>query len=120
MEMCDEMKKLRSLLDAKGVKWTDLSEVMSESRIEASMQCSNYEFDRNMFDLTFYRTHFEVNNRKYSVIYGYGTYGGYDPVFHKDNKLLELWEIDHGDPHGWLTAEEVIKECFGDVDETNN
>lgn len=54
-----------------------------------------------------------IGNKKYSVVYGYGTYGGYDPLYHKDNGLLEMWPIDGSEsPHGWLTAEDVIKECL--------
>ena len=116
IEMCEEMKKLRSLLDVKGVEWTDESSICSEQMINECLKFYDDKISRRMLDTTIYRTHFIVNNHRCSAIYGYGTYGGYDPIFNQDSGLLELMpDLDNmGDPIGFLTAEEVIQKCFGD------
>ena len=113
LKMCDEMHKLRALLDEKGIEWIDQSDITPDEESEVCLKASNYKFGSDMFDMTIYRTHFSVGKKKYSVVYGFGTYGGYSPVWHKDDALLELWQLNGNDyPHGWLTAEEVIKECL--------
>lgn len=55
MTICKEMIKLRKYLDDKGIKWVDAST------------------DDNLWIC---RTHFELNGFRWSVINGYGTYGG--------------------------------------------
>ena len=52
MIVCDEMKKLRQMLDEKGIEWHDASDVMSESKEWPMWIC---------------RTHFEYNGLKFSV-----------------------------------------------------
>jgi hypothetical protein len=47
-----------------------------------------------------YRTKFTVNGVKYSVVYGFGTYGG-------EYGMLEMM-VGDADPKGWLTAEDII------------
>ena len=84
MKICEEMVKLREGLDKRNIAWVDKS------------------------DLTMYRTHFTYKNHFYSAIFGYGSYGGIDPI---DSQLngdkLELM-IDDNYPQGWLTAEDVL------------
>ena len=78
--MNDEMRKLREYLNAKGIKWQDVS-------------------DDGDYPIT--RTHFKVKRQRWSVIFGFGTYGS-------QHGLLELM-IGNNDPAGWLTADDVIK-----------
>lgn len=79
----NEMQKLRKLLDSMGIKWRDMSSIYSQDK-----QCS------------IYRTKFTVNGVKFSVAYGFCTYGG-------EYGLLEM-KIGDADPTGWLTAEDII------------
>ena len=85
--MPEEMTKLRELLDQQDIEWRDDS------------------FDRKggfpFLDLSIYRTKFRYNGCAYSVICGYGTYGG-------EVGLLEL-RIGDCDPVGNMTAEEVME-----------
>lgn len=105
--MCEEMKKLREMLTERGIEWKDVSSI-------------EHGIDKYHADSTIYRTHFETGGFKYSVIYGYGTYGGYDP-FNGDNPgLLECMtsELNDGCPVGYMTAQDVInvidgKYCIG-------
>ena len=92
--MCKEMIKLRQMLDDRGIKWKDVSEVYPQSKFYI------------------HRTHFTFDEIDYSVINGYGTYGGYDSFDHVNKGLLEIMGegVNNGDPLGWLTAEEVLKE----------
>lgn len=92
--MCEEMIKLRQMLDDRGIKWKDVSEVYPQSKFYIN------------------RTHFTFDEIYYSVINGYGTYGGYDSFDHVNKGLLEIKGegVNNGDPLGWLTAEEVLKE----------
>lgn len=90
--MTKEMIKFRKLLDANGIEWHDASDPADDPlRID--------------------RTHFEYNRFHYSVIHGYGTYGGYSFFRDKDEELLELMSnsVDGGNPVGWLTADEAIQ-----------
>lgn len=87
--MNEEMKKLRDYLDTAGIPWEDYS------------QGGDYPIER---------TRFYINGCMWSVIHGFGTYGGYS-TFEPDKGLLELMagDINGGEPIGWLTAEEVIR-----------
>lgn len=85
--MPEEMKLLREALDKKQIYWEDDTTDKSEG----------FPF----LDLSIYRTTFRHNGHSYSVISGYGTYGG-------DYGLLEL-TIDSRDPIGRLTHEEVME-----------
>ena len=91
--MCNEMIKLRQMLNDRGIKWEDASTVYYQ------------------FKFYIHRTHFTFNGIDYSVINGSGTYGGYISFGHNEG-LLELMggEINGGYPVGWLTAEQVLKE----------
>lgn len=91
--MVEEMIKFRKLLDDRGIKWEDKSDP----------EIQLYRIDR---------THFWYRNYHYSVINGYGTYGG---ILYPDDRgncgLLEVMSnaINDGEPEGWLTAEGVMK-----------
>lgn len=98
MIVCEEMKKLRQMLDEKNIPWHDNSEVMSEDKEWPMWIC---------------RTHFEYKGLKIFVINGFGTYGGWfgaNPGMTEEENmgLLELL-IDGSDPTGWLKAEDIIK-----------
>jgi hypothetical protein len=105
MEMCDEMIKLRKLLTQKGIEWQDQSIIQQEELIARLSAESGFE--REYFDTTIYRTHFDYKGSHYSVINGFGTYGGYEPFEKKNYGLLELMRDDNN-PVGWLTAQEII------------
>lgn len=83
-----EMQKLRKLLDDAGIKWSDCS-TEGELSIE--------------------RTHFEYKDEYWSVIHGFGTYGGYS-YWEEDRGLLEIWDGNEDEePIGFLTAEEAFE-----------
>jgi hypothetical protein len=91
-EICPEMLKLRNMLDKMNIDWEDDSDHLTPNTIECRV----------------YRTKFYINSDTYSVIYGYGTYGGWNRFLEKgDPKLLELM-INDEEPTGWHTAENII------------
>ena len=65
--MTAQMKKLRALLDAENIEWEDKS-------------------DNGIYPIC--RTHFLYNGQRWSVIHGYGTYGGYSS-FSEDRAFLK-------------------------------
>lgn len=91
--MTDEMIKFRELLDEKCIEWHDAS-------------CGG--------SIPISRTHFDHRGYEWSVIHGYGTYGGFNR-FVKDEGLLELMSnaVNNGEPVGFLTAEEAMKLVIG-------
>lgn len=93
--MVSEMIKLRELLDRNNIQWHDDSE-----------KGSTFFMDR---------THFWYRNYKWSIINGYGSFGGYDPLRNINYGLLELMSnaINGGEIVGELTAEEAIKIVLG-------
>lgn len=98
MTVCDEMKKLRQMLDEKNISWHDASDIMSKSKEWPVWIC---------------RTHFEYNGLKFSVVNGFGTYGGWagaNPGMEEDKNmgLLEIM-IEDNEPVGWLKAEDIMK-----------
>ena len=107
MKICDEMIKLRDKLDKRGIKWKDVSEITPESVIKKMVEKG---LDRKFADTTIFRTHFEHDNYKYSVIYGFGTYGGVDVLSGHDFGMLECMteKINGGEPLGNLTAKDVL------------
>ena len=109
IEMCEEMKKLRDKLDKLGIVWHDETTSTPENVIEEMVRkgCK-----RQYCEVTIYRTHFIINDVKYSVINGFGTYGGYEPFSDQNNGLLEMMAENDGDPVGWLTADDVINKIF--------
>lgn len=96
MRITKEMQLLREMLDKEGIEWEDASEF-------------------RMFPVE--RTRFNHRGYKWSVIHGYGTYGGFNRHSTKDPGLLELMShaVDNGLPHGWLTAKEVIAYVKGEA-----
>lgn len=85
------MTKLRKLLTEQGIEWHDASATLE-------------------LDIQIDRTHFDYRDYFWSVINGFGTYGGYD--HYQTNKgLLELVSnaVNGGEPVGFLTAEQAIK-----------
>lgn len=98
MKIPNEMSKLRTMLTEMGIKWQDKSDIYPEDKILDIMNRCNVS--REIADVSIYRTHFNAIGYHYSVIWGYGTYGGEDG-------LLEMM-VDDEEPTGWLTAEDVI------------
>lgn len=98
IRLTKEMKSLRRMLDEKGIEWIDAF----------SPELPDHKYQ-------IYRTHFSYRGYKWSVVHGYGTYGGYSPLDSIDGGLLELMSdaVNDGDPIGWLTAEEAMKYITG-------
>lgn len=105
--MCEEMKKLRAMLTARGIEWKDVSSIMPDEVIQRRIELG---IDKYLADITMYRTHFETGGNKYSVIYGYGSYGGYNPFNGDDPRLLECMTsaLNGGEPVGGMTAYDVM------------
>jgi len=82
----EEMAKLRTMLNALGVKWVDNS--------------TKYPIIDDI-DMNIYRTYYDYKGSSYSVICGIATYGG-------DEGLLEVWIDRKDDPTGWHTADDII------------
>ena len=98
--MIEEMIKFRELLDDRNIEWTD-----------ESWNCKLAMGG----ELDIYRTHFVIKGHEFSVINGFGTYGGY--FGNKEDNLgkLELMELggglyNNGETVGHLFADDVIKE----------
>ena len=87
--MTKEMVKFRQMLDENGIEWKDASSPVF---------------------LPMWRTHFHYRGYEWSVIHGYGSYGGYSR-YAQDEGLLELMScaVNNGDPVGRLTAEDAMK-----------
>ena len=103
MEICEEMKKLRSYLDEKKNKWIDQSE----------------HFDSVSFEMIIWRTWLWIGDRKISVVNGFGTIGGIVGIDGENAGLLEIAIDGLGGVYGNLTADDVIIiieliEKFGD------
>lgn len=98
MTVCEEMKKLRKMLDEKNIPWHDASETMSEDKEWPMWIC---------------KTQFEYKGTRCSVINGFGTYGGWygaNPGMTEDKNmgLLEIMIVGKV-IRGWLKAEDVMK-----------
>jgi hypothetical protein len=93
--MTHEMKLLREMLDAENIEWHDASSPSYELPME--------------------RTHFEHRGYQWSVIHGYGSYGG-PSCIEEDQGLLEIMSnaVNKGNPIGWLTAKEAMQYVRGD------
>lgn len=108
MEICEEMKKLRSYLDEKKIKWEDHSADLDS-------------VEKGMFIC---RTWLYIKEKQISVINGFGTYGGIHPMYddYPNNRgLLEIMVRGMDDVIGDLTSDDVIKiieliEKSGDID----
>ena len=84
--VCEEMQKLRDGLDERKIPWKDLTD---------------------QDNLWICRTHFLIKGDRWSVIHGYGSFGGFNS-FEEDKQLLECM-CGENEPIGWLTADEVLK-----------
>lgn len=93
--MTKEMELFRKMLDDNGIEWHDAS-VM------------------DAYPIT--RTHFNYRGHFWSVIHGYGTFGGYSYFRRRDDGLLELMSdaVNGGEPIGYLTAKEAFDYVRGD------
>lgn len=90
--MVEEMTKLRKLLTEQGIEWHDAS-----TPPEYPIQID--------------RTHFDYKGYAWSVINGFGSYGGIGIFRDKKNMgLLELMSaaVNDGAPIGYLTAAQVM------------
>ena len=85
--VCNEMQKLRDGLTERGIEWKD-----STQKEPAYWIC---------------QTHYKYNKNEWSVIHGFGSYGGFSH-FSKDAALLECM-CGGNEPVGWLTAADVFK-----------
>jgi len=93
-----EMEKLRSLLDEAGIEWRDESEMEDFAGPGTYME----------------RTKFEYKGEPWSVIHGYGSYGGYN-CHSRDEGLLEVMKgYPDGDQTGFLTAAQAMKMIKGE------
>ena len=90
--MVPEMVKFRSLLEQNNIKWIDKS-------------------DEGFID----RTHFYYRNYFFSVVNGFGTYGGINVLNGKNMGMLELMSnyVNGDEPIGPLTADEAIEIVLG-------
>lgn len=95
--MVEEMIKLREKLDDLKIEWVDKS-FKSKFKMGGKVYID--------------RIHFDYNDKHYSVINGYGTYGGYGINSNKNEGLLEMM-IDSNAPEGYLTADKVIEKLKG-------
>ena len=107
-QMCDEMKKLRKYLNDNKIKWRDFSRITTQDEFNCAVA---YGIDPQFADVTIYRTLFSLYDYNWSVISGYGSYGGFSPLNGKDGGLLECMTgcINGGEPVGCLSAADVIK-----------
>lgn len=96
MEVCEEMQKLRNLLDEKNIQWIDNSE--------------DFKVSNNHLTMWICRTQFIYKAHAILVINGMGTYGGWGGANLSEVNLglLEIM-IDENKPFGWLNAEECME-----------
>lgn len=99
--VCKEMQKLRDWLDSQKIPWEDVS---SDYKDMAPVS----------YNIWMCRTHFEYKDNFYSVVHGYGSYGGIF-MFHNETRGKDLLEmmIGNHEPIGYLTAEEVEEYVLG-------
>lgn len=95
--MVAEMIKFRNLLESNNIEWIDKS-------------------DEGFID----RTHFYYRNYFFSVVNGFGTYGGINVLNGKNMGMLELMSncINGGEPIGPLTSDEAIEIVLGGSDDS--
>ena len=79
-----EFEALRGMLDSEGIEWHDNS------------------------DEVFHRTQGEHKGRRFSAIFGYGSYG-------HERGYLEV-RMDEDEPVGWLTATDALEWIAGVID----
>lgn len=87
--VCEEMKKLRKMLDDRGIEWQDTS---------------------RPGDIWVCQTRVDIGRKHYSIINGVGSYGGFSMLSGKNYGLLEVWDFTReNEPIGSLTAEQVLQ-----------
>ncbi len=89
--MTEEMTKLRQMLKQRGIEFIDRSDP----------EGSPLHIDRTHFIVETPKTYF------FSVIHRCGTFGGWNS-HNSDKGLLEV-QVNHRDPEGFKTAEDVMK-----------
>lgn len=88
---CYELNKLKSYLDSHKIKYV----------IKSDPDTAHYRIER---------IHFNINGYLWSVIHGYGTYGGLDPFTGEDKGLLELYTTQiQPDPFGMMSCTDIIE-----------
>lgn len=109
MQICEEMTKLRQSLTNRGIKWIDKSVIKTADELQKLIGIMP-DVDANYLDTSMYRTHFDYKGTRWSVINGYGSYGGYDPIDGINEGLLELLIGDAAgnEPIGNLKADDVL------------
>lgn len=90
-EIVPEMQKFRDMLDERGIPWIDVSD------------------DESKGDYLTCRTHLAFGEKgwNWSIINGYGTYGGWNRIHPENIGLLEAWDFVH-ELIGFLTAEQAF------------
>lgn len=91
--VCEQMSKLRQMLNEKGVHWEDHSQESENFWI-----C---------------RTRFKHKGVEVSVINGFGTYGGFNIVNPNNMGLLEMWIQSESNPEGFLSAKQIMEKLYG-------
>lgn len=108
IKYCDEMQKLCKKLDEYGIKWSDRStrykNVNGKETFTIERIVIIYQQDDKYRDF----------NTCVSVIHGYCTYGGIDPITGEDDGLLEMM-INYNEPRGYLRANDVFEEIIHDT-----
>lgn len=90
--ICPEMQKFRDALDAAKVPWSDSS-------------CEGNEMIPGTCGTTV-----RVGRKLWSIINGFGTYGGQKFPDKVNRGFLEAWDkTTKNEPVGWLDAEEALK-----------
>lgn len=86
---CYELNKLKTYLDEQKIKYV----------VKSDSETTNYRIER---------IHFWINGYLWSVIHGYGTYGGFDS-YTRDKGLLELYTKQiQPYPFGCLSCTDII------------
>ena len=68
-----------------------------------------YRDESSEWDTYFmHRTKFTIKGNDFSVINGYGSYGGIS-ISGVNEGFLECWVNQKGEPEGYLTADDVIQ-----------
>lgn len=100
--VCSEMEDLREYLTKRHIEWWDKSDNKDEWWI-----C---------------RTHFMIKGNHWSVIHGYGTYGGICTFSNRDWCLLELMTnaLNDGEPLGSLSVKQIIEYIEEETKEDEN
>ena len=111
-EMCQEMIRLRVKLNILGIPWTDESDSrfertkLAEAHSLSPLERKGKRMDIHDFGID--RTVFSVKDKKFSVVNGFCTKGGYEPIVLNENQGLLEMMFSGQDPIGYLTADDII------------